>query len=231
MTPFKKSKLKLPHPKTFIAEQMLLYKKHGITRAIAKENYNRLKSDSIWINDTYQVNIAYGDNVPNNMFGVEMIHLSIKRRDKKTVRDWRDIQQIKNELVGPDHEGFELFPAENRLVDGANQYHIFCFAEPERYLPIGWRARAVNYEPPLNSGVTQRPEGQSQEEEDAPTKEEVTIEQIMEAAKILDNADVPQKDRVVALVDPDTGEYVSSEDNPERIREIIAKFVGEKHDG
>ena len=53
------------------------------------------------------------------------------------------------------------------------------------------------------------------------------IDAIMAVAAMLDNADVPQKDRVVQLIDPATGEYVSSEEDPERIREIIQMFIDE----
>ena len=52
----------------------------------------------------------------------DMFWLSIKRRDRAPVHDWRELQQIKNMIVGDEHEGFEVYPAESRLVDTANQY-------------------------------------------------------------------------------------------------------------
>jgi hypothetical protein len=55
--------------------------------------------------------------------------LSIKRRDREVIRDWRELQAIKNAIVGPEHEGFELYPAESRLVDTANQFHLFVFMD------------------------------------------------------------------------------------------------------
>lgn len=55
------------------------------------------------------------------------MHLSIRRQDRQPCRDWRDFQRIKNQLAGPEWEAVELYPAESRKVDGANQYHLFCF--------------------------------------------------------------------------------------------------------
>ena len=57
----------------------------------------------------------------------ESMHLSIRRQDRQPCRDWRDFQRIKNQLAGPEWTAFEIYPAESRKVDGANQYHLFCF--------------------------------------------------------------------------------------------------------
>jgi len=65
-----------------------------------------------------------------------LVHLSIKANDKRCVRDWRDMQRIKNELVGPEAEGLELYPAESRLMDEANQFHIYCL-HPVMDIPVG----------------------------------------------------------------------------------------------
>lgn len=32
------------------------------------------------------------------------VHLSIKRNDQLPIHDWRDLQRIKNEILGPDKE-------------------------------------------------------------------------------------------------------------------------------
>lgn len=56
-----------------------------------------------------------------------MIHLSIRNQDRSTRHDWRDFQRIKNQLAGPEYEGLEVYPAESRKVDTANQYHLWCF--------------------------------------------------------------------------------------------------------
>ena len=62
---------------------------------------------------------GFGPNVPT--------YLSIKRRDKQAFHAWRAMQKIKNALCGPDWEGVEIYPQEDRLVDTCNQYHLFCF--------------------------------------------------------------------------------------------------------
>jgi hypothetical protein len=56
-----------------------------------------------------------------------LMHLSIRRQDRAPVRDWRDFQRIKNQLCGPEWTGVEIYPAESVKVDGANQYHLWCF--------------------------------------------------------------------------------------------------------
>jgi hypothetical protein len=70
----------------------------------------------VFMNDQYTViRYARGD----------WHHLSIRRNDRKPCRDWRDFQQIKNELCGLEREGMELYPADSRVVDTANQFHIW----------------------------------------------------------------------------------------------------------
>jgi hypothetical protein len=81
-------------------------------------------------------------------------HLSVKRLDKEAVHDWRDLQRIKNELVSPEAEGIELYPAESRLVDGSNQYHLWVF-ESFRF-PFGFDERLVS-EASLDGRSKQRP--------------------------------------------------------------------------
>lgn len=84
-----------------------------------------IKDEEYWENDEYQVHVrtisSERDDVP------DMKHLSICRTDKQAVHDWRAFQRIKNELCGPEWEGVEIYPAESRLVDAANQYHLWCF--------------------------------------------------------------------------------------------------------
>lgn len=69
------------------------------------------------------------------------VHLSIKRHDRRPVHDWRHLQRIKNEILGPEVEAVELYPAEARKVDGANQYHLWAF--PGYRFPFGQQFREV----------------------------------------------------------------------------------------
>lgn len=78
--------------------------------------------------------------------GFHVWHLSIKRKDRRAVHDWRKLQKIKNAIVGPEFEAVELYPAESRLVDGANQYHLFVLVHPTgepMTFPFGMTGRAV----------------------------------------------------------------------------------------
>lgn len=91
--------------------------------------------------------------------GERVVHLSIKRNDRKPMRDWRDLQRIKNELVGYECEAVELFPADSRLVDTANQYHLWCIPMPGVRFPFGFDYRAVDDDQELAAqlGAVQRP--------------------------------------------------------------------------
>ena len=72
-----------------------------------------------------------------------LIHLAIRRHDDGAITKWRDFQQIKNELIGPEHEAVELFPAESRRIDMGNQYHLWVFADRANRFPLGWWRRCA----------------------------------------------------------------------------------------
>ena len=95
-----------------------------------------LRDEMIWINDVYQVNVRIIKNEHSPM--PTMFHLSIKRIDRGIIHDWRDLQAIKNEIVGPDFEAVELYPAESRRIDTANQYHLFGVYKKSFRFPFGF---------------------------------------------------------------------------------------------
>lgn len=113
--------------------------------------------DEVYLNSRYQVNVRFmGDR--NGMGGP--VHLSIKKRMKEPHVDWRDMQRIKNELCGPEREAVEVYPAESRLVDTSNQYHLWVMPEGER-IPFGFGDRLVMDNDDLDkssaaSGASQR---------------------------------------------------------------------------
>ena len=112
-----------------------------------------LRSEVIYKNDVYQVNIR---RIPAAEPGApSLVHLSIKRIDRQPIHDWRDLQTIKNMLVGPECEGVELYPAESRRVDTANQYHLWVFAQPTVRFPFGF-TEGVLAEDTGASGAMQR---------------------------------------------------------------------------
>ncbi|MFN3652295.1 MAG: hypothetical protein ACK47B_22180 [Armatimonadota bacterium] len=102
---------------------------------------------TLWQNNRYQVVLRRREV---SLFG-PCVHLTIRSLDGEPRHDWRDFQRIKNELVGPETEGVELYPAESRLVDTANHYHLWVF--PEYRFPFGMTARDVSSGTP---GVSQR---------------------------------------------------------------------------
>ncbi len=122
---------------------------------IHKETINRLyeqmQREVLYKSEHYQV--AIDKETQHGFPGCVVWHLSVKRNDKEVIFDWRDMQDIKNKLVGPEYEAIQLFPAESRLVDTANQFHFYAFVrgpesgsrkdrKPPR-IPIGWTSRMV----------------------------------------------------------------------------------------
>lgn len=102
------------------------------------------------VNNLYTVSVSIGDAVPSQL---DLIYLSIKRTEKARLpRDWRDLQRIKNEILGAEFEAVELFPAESRLVDTADQFHLWAWMIPlsrhadageDGAWPFGYEGRMV----------------------------------------------------------------------------------------
>ena len=109
----------------------------------------------LYVNDVYQVQLK---RFPPSKEWPAYVWLSIKRLDKQPIHDWRDLQEIKNELIGPENEGVELYPAESRCVDTANQYHMFVLSEAGIKFPFGFAQRAVSDSISM-AGSVQRPFG------------------------------------------------------------------------
>lgn len=97
----------------------------------------------IYRNDKYQVWIR---KEVVEEFPCNMIWLSIKRIDKEVIHDWRELQEIKNMLVGKENEGIELYPAESRVTDLANQFHIYVLEDPKLRFPFGFIVGLVSDE-------------------------------------------------------------------------------------
>lgn len=109
---------------------------------IQKEYYRQNPQEEVWTNEKYIVHVRKG--VETGMGnGITVTHLSIRRNDKKAQPDWRDFQWIKNDIVGEENEAIEIYPAESRLVDGANQYHLWVFEDDTIRMPFGFNTRSV----------------------------------------------------------------------------------------
>lgn len=169
-TPFQRSyvpPLDLDDPKQ-VADIEQMEKAFGQPREDIIATLEEVRKDEIWLNSKYQVNIRRGPAVIDGLGTVEAVHLSIKRIDKRPCRDWRDFQRIKDELLGRNCEAVELFPAQRRLVDTANQYHLWGFLSTEFQFPFGFEQRVVDSGPadPESVNMRQRPVAEGYHVED-----------------------------------------------------------------
>jgi hypothetical protein len=124
----------------------------GLSEAYLK--YKQEMGARVFKNSIYQVEVSHQQHPPP--FG-HVVYLSIKTRDKQPRHDWRELQRIKNELVGEEVEAVELYPAESRLVDTSNQYHLYCFPELQfesQKFPFGYVERLVAEGSTANIAIT-----------------------------------------------------------------------------
>jgi hypothetical protein len=153
MTAWKWRRGLLPEISMDIVADLAMTSKQPIQ--VVLDSFKQIRAEeTIWMNDLYQVNIR---KVAQSEYWPAMMHLSIKRRDKQPLgkERFRHFQRIKNELVGPECEAVELYPAESRLVDTANQYHLWCMTSPEIRFPFGYLERSVNEN--MGGGSVQEP--------------------------------------------------------------------------
>ena len=77
-----------------------------------------------------------------------MLHILIQRRGQGKIGStrFRIFQDIKNQIVGENCEAVEIYPAEDRLRDMADTYHLWGFADPNFRLPFGMQTRGVKGE-------------------------------------------------------------------------------------
>ena len=97
-------------------------------RKAKAEYYDRIKTEVYYVNDKYTAIMTEQENT---------IWLSIKNHDRTTDIPWQHKQWIKNDICGEEAEGVELFPAQSRMWNTANQYHIFVMKDKER-VPVGF---------------------------------------------------------------------------------------------
>lgn len=121
-----------------------------------RETFRVERGGKLWRSRLFEVN-ATPLNFEEGFAG--FVHLSIKRLDRSPIHDWRILQRLKNDTVGPDREAIEIYPAEDRLVDEANQFHLWVLPEGLR-VPVGFLDRQVGgTERAAAIGARQRPWG------------------------------------------------------------------------
>jgi len=106
----------------------------------------------VWKNNLYTVIV----NRDLESAKLKYTWLSIRRNDRSACKDWRHFQFIKNQLVGEECEGIEIYPAESRLVDNANQYHLWVTQDPTIKVPFGFGERAVTEKQIIEGSVQRR---------------------------------------------------------------------------
>lgn len=149
-TPFKRAKF-VPMDERKIEA---LARQGDVTVEVVKALLKKEEECSqIFLNNRYQVTMSEAEVYS---LWPQMWHLSIKRIDKEPIHDWRDLQRIKNEVVGEEYEAIELYPAESRRVDTSNQYHLWVFKD-KFTIPIGFLERRVQGpEKTVGTGAKQR---------------------------------------------------------------------------
>lgn len=146
-------------PRLFIATAM----QAGMTRADAKEHYDEVMHNAEWWgNDVYSCLVfRCGEHSKRHGFGAEftMAHISLHRRDRAPCNDWRELQQIKSDVLGEDAEAVQLYPAEDRVVDTSNEYHLWAlFTEDGK--PVPWplgMVTGLRMDEPRIPNAVQRP--------------------------------------------------------------------------
>lgn len=149
------------HPdkrEAMVRETLKLCEDQGrpVTREAVERMMDTKADQEMWQNSRYTVLVFRDEEQEPGC--PQMIHLSIRRNDRTRPREerYRDFQRIKSEIVGPDHEGVELYPAEHRVADLADQYHIYVIADPEFQFGFGFK-EGMRAGPIEGSPATQSP--------------------------------------------------------------------------
>jgi hypothetical protein len=148
--------------KEFVNKIMNMGKHKGITKKQAIEYVNDMKDAECWYSkcDKYKVvkkKLYYQKDNPNNLVHDKSFdgsyHLSIRiNMGKDYLCDWRDFQEIKNDLVGKEYCAVEIYPPETRVHDTDNVFHLWVFPKGLD-IPIGWLKRDTTYhESPFQRG-------------------------------------------------------------------------------
>lgn len=140
-----------------------LAERAGVQPEFVRHRLREIEKAPLMVNSRYSVIVMKLPAVEGPSGSGEtwpaMFWLSIRRNDRSPIRNWRDLQRIKNEIVGPENEGVELYPAESRLADTSNQYHLFVLADARNRFPFGFVGRAVvDHDPDREAALGTRQE-------------------------------------------------------------------------
>lgn len=97
-----------------------MIKEAGVSRREAVEQVRAtvrdLEQDALFKSSLYQVMVRERDG----------LHVTVKRLDREPIFERDDLIEIGRQFMPTDAIAVELYPAESRIVDTANQYHLFC---------------------------------------------------------------------------------------------------------
>ncbi len=105
----------------------------GVDRGMPAPLGERIET---WSNDRYYATVRRYSRKPFPLGSNAFVVIGISRCDETCVRDWRDLQYAKNDIVGAEWEAVELFPAESRKVDPSNRFYLSCFP-PGTFMRVG----------------------------------------------------------------------------------------------
>ncbi len=91
-------------------------------------------NDRYFLSDDYQVAIRALDD--------DLLHISVKRRDRDVLLSRYDLVEIATRFAPRGTIPVELYVSETRVVDTANQYHVFTV--PEARAPWGTRTSLID---------------------------------------------------------------------------------------
>lgn len=133
----------------------------GASYQQVQDTYKHLKRCEHYVSRDYHVAVDKQAEHGFPALGPDGViwHLSIKRHDREPMQDWRVLQRIKTEIAGAETEALELYPAESRVVDTANQYHLYAFVNCGM-IPIGFPKGGrsdMSMENPTGGKSRQRP--------------------------------------------------------------------------
>ena len=61
----------------------------------------------------------------------KMVQVVVRRKDGEKIEDhWQTLQRIKNDVLGANWFGYEVYPSQVYVIDTANAYHLWCTPYP-----------------------------------------------------------------------------------------------------
>lgn len=94
-------------------------------RKLIKSGETMPDGAEIWANDIYEVTVRRSPGAAR---------IGINSFDCEPRHDWREFQNIKNDVCGPEWEAVEVYPPESQLIDPSNYYILW--AGPKGTFPM-----------------------------------------------------------------------------------------------